>query len=169
MAGSEKGSVEFARADLFNGAICLITPTADTDRRAARVVKNFWTALGGRVLTTTPRDHDLAMSEISHLPHALATVLVNSVSSADILRLAATGFQDTTRIASGTTELWRDIFLSNRQCTVQAIDRFIKQLRDFRSALANNDEEALVKALAAAKKRRDKWISSKYIRREVQG
>ena len=168
MAGSEKTGVEYARADLFVGAPCLVTPMTDTDPKAVRQVKAFWTALGGQVRSLTPEAHDAAMAEVSHLPHALASVLVGSISSSRLLRLAATGFQDTTRIASGDPELWRGIFMTNRACTVLAMDAFIDRLKTFRQALDKKDEDTIVKMLREAKARRDKWIASKYEHREVQ-
>jgi prephenate dehydrogenase len=113
MAGSERRGVEFSRADLFNNASCILTPTDRTDAEALRRVDQFWRDLGMRTVRLSPQDHDRQLAEVSHLPHALASALV-AIQDEAALKVAGKGFWDTTRIASGDAGLWRDIFLDNR-------------------------------------------------------
>lgn len=141
MAGSEKTGVAVARADLFQGATCIVTRTAQTDASSADVVERFWQALGCRVVRHSPSDHDRLVALISHLPHAAAAALV-AVQDAASLDLHGKGFLDSTRIAAGDPELWRDIFTDNRDNVLGAIDRLIEELSRVRTQVAN-DPKAL--------------------------
>jgi prephenate dehydrogenase len=161
MAGAEKTGVAAARADLFTGAICVVTPTAQTNGRALRQVEQLWKAVGARVLRLAPAEHDDLVSRSSHLPHVLAAELANFVLSPEHPRqqavLCANGFRDTTRIASGSPEMWRDIALANRRYLLRALHAFNGQLRDFRRALQAGDAEAIANFYRLAKTRRDRW------------
>jgi prephenate dehydrogenase len=114
MAGSEKRGVEFATADLFENALCIVTPTERTNRDALEKTESFWKTLGMRIKRISPTDHDRLIGNVSHLPHALAATLVDLQEDA-ALELAGKGFLDSTRIAGGDGGLWRDILLDNRQ------------------------------------------------------
>src|SRR5262249_29907036 len=119
MAGGEKAGVLAAREDLFQNAVCVVTPTRKTNKAALKKVTQFWQTVGGRVLTLPPEQHDLLVSRSSHLPHiaaaALARQILNPTQPKQQSLLCATGFRDTTRIASGSPEMWRDIALANRK------------------------------------------------------
>ena len=119
MAGAEKTGVAAARADLFQNAVCVLTPTKKSNATAIRKLEQFWKSLGARVLKLDAAQHDLLVSRSSHLPHVVAATLANLVlnpaSPKMQAQLCATGFRDTTRISSGSPEMWRDIALANRK------------------------------------------------------
>lgn len=149
MAGSEKKGVAVARADLFDGATCIVTPTSGTDSGAADTVAAFWQTLGCRVVRHDPETHDRLVSLVSHLPHAVAAAVV-AVQSDASLDLRGKGFLDSTRVAAGDAELWRDIFTDNRDNVVIAIDRLIAELATLSRTLRSNDPAALQQWLAQA-------------------
>ena len=113
MAGSEQAGFSAARADLFEGAAVILTPTKHTHAETKRLAEKFWTSLGARLYSLSPEAHDHAVAEISHMPHLAAAVLAAQVSG-ESLDLAAGGFRDTTRVASGSSELWTEILWANR-------------------------------------------------------
>ena len=154
MAGSERKGVAHARADLFAGATCVVTPTPDTPACAVRRVKRLWKDLGMRVLTMSPAAHDRAVSRVSHLPHALAGLLVMLAKPGDF-GIAASGFRDATRLAGGDPEMWRDIFLTNRQAIVAAIDDLDESLMHVRDLVELGDAKGLEEFFTAARRRRD--------------
>ena len=158
MAGSERKGPGFARADLFHGATCILTPTHVTPPEVAEKVRTLWQRMGMRTVTMTPARHDRVIARVSHLPHALASLLMLLPEMAD-LDVSATGFRDTTRLASGDPEMWRDIFLTNRAGILRALDDFHKSLRGLRELVADGDGKGLEEFFAAAKKRRDTTIA----------
>ena len=158
MAGSERKGPSFARADLFHGATCILTPTAITPPDVVERVRTLWQKMGMRTVTMTPARHDRVVARVSHLPHALASLLMLLPELAD-LDVSATGFRDTTRLASGDPEMWRDIFLTNRPGILRALDDFDESLRGLRSLVADGDGVGLEQFFAAAKKRRDTTIA----------
>jgi len=160
MAGSEKRGVEFARADLFRGARCILTPGPSTDADALEAVDRFWQALGMSTTTLSPEDHDRLVCEISHLPHALAASLVTMQVDA-ALPLAGKGFLDATRIAGGDGALWRDIFLDNRDNLAAAIKDFRGTLDEFLKLLDPARADDLAKWLDAAAARRAALLAEK--------
>lgn len=113
MAGSEKKGIDFARPDLYDGAACVLTPTAGTHPTAIARVEAFWTKLQCRVHRMDPETHDQVLAYISHLPHLLAVNLV-AIQPKGSAEIAAGGFRDMTRIAAGDPVMWRDIFVDNR-------------------------------------------------------
>jgi prephenate dehydrogenase len=121
-------------------------------------VEAFWRSLGARVLRMSPDEHDRAVAEISHLPHLLASALAASADPEDLL-LAAKGWRDTTRVAAGDVELWRQIFSGNRRHVLQSLDKFEKVLSEFRQALEGNDPAELVRLLELGKRNRDSVAS----------
>ncbi len=154
MAGSEKTGVEFAKKDLLEGSPCIVTRTARTDRRALRKVAGFWKALGAKVDVMDPREHDRAVSLISHLPHIVAFTLAGAVPAKE-LRYAAEGFKDTTRVAASDPELWSDIFLTNKAEVIKAARLFRKYYDPLIAAIGKGDRRRIIKALAKARKNRD--------------
>jgi prephenate dehydrogenase len=162
MAGAERMGVAAARGDLFNNAVCVVTPSTETNKTAVEKVDELWRAVGARTLQLSPELHDELVSRSSHLPHVLAATLANAVLDPKQPKqqgeLCANGFRDTTRIASGSPEMWRDIALANRENLVTALDSFVKDLREFRRVLKAKDEKAIAKFFEIAKKRRDQWV-----------
>jgi prephenate dehydrogenase len=163
MAGAEKTGVSAARADLFVDAVCVVTPTSKSNGAAARRVGQFWESMGGRLLTLTPETHDALVSRSSHLPHVVAATLASYVLGPGRPKhqaaLCANGFRDTTRIASGSPEMWRDIALANRRNLSIAVDAFIADLRKLQRSLAKSDVKAVTTFFETAKRRRDDWCS----------
>jgi prephenate dehydrogenase len=161
MAGGEEMGVLAAETELFVNAICVVTPTSNSKPDALRKVEQFWKSLGGRPLRLTPQAHDQLVSRSSHLPHvvaaALATQVLNPKSPGRQAALCANGFRDTTRIASGSPEMWRDIALANRRNLARAVDAFVSELNKFRRVLKKSDAKAVLKYLETAKARRDQW------------
>ncbi len=162
MAGSEKAGVLASRADLFQGAVCVITPTPQTSGPSLRRIHALWEAVGGRVLQLTPEEHDVFVSRSSHLPHVLATELVHAVLGGHRPvtqhELCATGFKSATRLASGSPEMWRDIALANRAALLEILGEYQTHLADFQRLLSSGDGSALLQRFVAAKRLRDGWL-----------
>ena len=163
MAGGEKIGVLAAKADLFVNAACVITPSKKSSAAAVCKVEKFWKSLGARTLRLDAAQHDLVVSRSSHLPHVVAATLAGLVLDSKQPRqqaaLCATGFRDTTRIASGSPEMWRDIVLANRKNVSQSVDAFVAELKIFQAALKKSDGKGVEKFFATAKSRRDNWCA----------
>lgn len=163
MAGGEKMGVLAAKADLFVNAMCVVTQAKNSNVKAVAAVEKFWQSLDARTLRLDPAQHDVAVSRASHLPHVVAATLASLVlepkAAKTQAQLCATGFRDTTRIASGSPEMWRDIALANRKNISQSVDQFISELKKFQSALGKSDSAAVEKFFATAKVRRDNWCA----------
>ena len=161
MAGSEKIGLAAARANLFDNAICLVTPGNGTPPAAVAAVENFWRDVGACPMRMTPETHDDLVGRSSHLPHVVAAELANYVLSPahpkEQAAVCATGFRDTTRIASGSPEMWRDIALANRKNLGRVLGVFIEDLQEFQIALERQDVTAVEEFFAKAKQRRDHW------------
>jgi prephenate dehydrogenase len=161
MAGGEKTGVASARENLFEKAVCVLTPAKKSNAIAIHKLEQFWKSLGARVLKLPPEQHDLFASRTSHLPHivaaALANLVLNPTNPKLQSQLCANGFRDTTRIASGSPEMWRDITLSNRKNLARSLDVFISELQKFQRVLKNADAKAISKTFETAKSRRDSW------------
>jgi prephenate dehydrogenase len=160
MAGSEKRGVEFARADLFQNALCILTPTAKTEAGAVSGVEEFWKKLGMRTTRLSPDEHDRLLAQVSHLPHALAAALV-SLQSEEALTLAGKGFLDATRIAGGDGALWRDILMDNRDNVLASIGALKKHLGELEKLLTGGGQDELAKWLDRAAARRAKLLEQK--------
>jgi len=163
MAGAEKTGVSAANVDLFVNAICVVTPTRKSNPKAVRKVEQFWKSLGARTLQLTPEQHDLFVSRSSHLPHviaaALASHVLNPVQPKQQVVLCANGFRDTTRIASGSPEMWRDIALANRKNLRRTLGNYVSDLKKFQRILAKADAKAVTRFFETAKNRRDHWCA----------
>jgi len=154
LAGSEKSGLNFVNKDLFKDAYCLLTKTPNTDSKAFKKIKIFWRRIGMRVVSMNAKQHDKIISKISHLPHAVSASLSNTCRGID-LSLAAGGFKDTTRISSGSPELWKDIFLTNRKNLARDINMLKKELSKLETALIRGDEKKILYFLKKAKGVRD--------------
>ena len=160
MAGSERRGPAYARADLLAGATCILTPTSQTPPASVRRVEAFWRALGMRTVQMSPQDHDRAVAEISHLPQALASLLM-LLPKAGHLKIAAGGFRDMTRLAGSDAQMWRDIFLTNPGPILDVLDRFGHSLTRLREMVKRGDSRGLEKFFAASKSRRRKTVAPK--------
>ena len=162
MAGSEKMGVSAARVDLFQNAICVVTPTATSPAERVDETEALWREVGGRIMRMSPEMHDQLVARSSHLPHVLAanlTAFVLGDGSVEQAKLCANGFKDSTRIASGSPEMWRDIVLMNRENLKNGLEEFSSKLDEFRDLL-EKDDPALVEAFFQhAKELRDTWVN----------
>lgn len=154
LAGSEKTGPAYADADLFERRVAILTPTNATRAEDFDLVERFWSSLGSAVIRMAADEHDRAIAATSHLPHAVASVLAASLPE-EYFRLTSTGFRDTSRLASGSPRLWKEVFALNRDYVVAALGRYGQQLERLRRAIEENDETALENLLVQAKKNRD--------------
>ena len=161
IAGAETMGVSAARADLFHNAICVVTPTAHSNLDCVGRLETFWADIGARPLRLPPDLHDDLVSRSSHLPHVVAAELASYVLSPahpkEQAMLCATGFRDTTRIASGSTEMWRDIALANRKNLARVLGVFIEDLQEFQLALEKQDVNAIEEFFEEARQRHEAW------------
>lgn len=161
MAGGEKIGMAHARADLFENAVSVITPTAATSPSALRSVDELWKGVGCNTLLMSPERHDDLVSRSSHLPHVVAAELASYVlspaHSKEQAQLCAGGFRDTTRVASGSPEMWRDICMANQKNLTRVLGVFIESLQEFQHTLATGDAAGVEEFFHKAKERRDEW------------
>lgn len=153
IAGSERQGVAHARADLFEGRACVLTPTGRTAADRLGRARRFWESIGCRVTEMAPADHDRALAQTSHLPHAVAAALAAAVP-VELLGLAAGAYRDGTRVAAADAGLWAGIFLDNREAVLDALAAFRDQLGRLEAALDAADEDALRRLWEAARTRR---------------
>jgi prephenate dehydrogenase len=156
MAGSNLSGFQVSRADLFDGATVILTPTDRTSLETVKRVTEFWEAVGGRVTVMDPVTHDRAVAAISHLPHLVVDALVAAVLDMDprFLEVAARGFKDTTRIAASDPVVWREIFQQNRRALGEALGRFRGALDTLETLLDAGDDTAIEAALERIRKTR---------------
>jgi prephenate dehydrogenase len=161
MAGAEKTGVLAARVDLFRNAVCALTPVPGSNAEAVQQLEKFWRTLGARLVKLTPELHDELVARSSHLPHVVAAELANYVlhpnHPPEQPVLCANGFRDTTRIASGSPEMWRDIALANGGHLSCVLDVFIEDLQKLRRAIESGDAKTVEEFFVTAKQRRDAW------------
>ena len=155
MAGSEVNGIEGARPDLFKGAHWILCPDADTPAEHFPRLHELVTSIGARVIALPREDHDEAVAVVSHVPHIMASSLVQLASRhADdqqaLMRLAAGGFKDSTRIAAGSPELWCGIAFDNKDALSDGLDEIQGIIGAFADALASDDRAALTVLLADA-------------------
>lgn len=157
MAGSEKAGLEAARADLYEQAVCILTPTPNSDASALNHVHAFWETLGCRTVTLSPADHDDAVGRVSHLPHAVAAALVHAITrhSTDPLALAGGGYRDSTRIAASQPAMWSEILLSNKAALLAGLADLTDSLADLKTMILSDDATGLEAYLRRAKDLRD--------------
>ncbi len=158
MAGSEKSGMENARDDLFERRTCFVTPLEESNPQSVEIVVAFWRHLNSDVVTIGPEAHDEIVAHISHLPHVLASTLCDFLGRKDSswVKYAGGGLRDTTRVASGNTEMWREILQQNRHEILRALREYQDELHAFQTALANEDYYLARHILDRGKAYRDK-------------
>jgi prephenate dehydrogenase len=166
IAGSEQRGVEFARDDLFDGAMCILTTTKKSSREAARALRGFWSQLGCLVKSMTPRDHDRIFANVSHIPHLAAAALLNANDGRE-LKFAGKGFIDTSRVASGPANIWADVLLTNADNAVRGIDRIAAELSKFKKAIRERNRRQIERLLEKARDKRSKLIDYKIEQKEL--
>jgi cyclohexadieny/prephenate dehydrogenase len=141
VAGTEHSGPDAAFLELFRGRHCILTPIEDTAPDAVAAVGAMWRAIGMQVETMTPEHHDRVLAITSHLPHLIAYTIVGTVADleehlqSEVLRYAAGGFTDFTRIAGSDPVMWRDVFLSNREAVLEMLGRFTEDLAALQRAI----------------------------------
>jgi len=156
MAGSEQDGVDGARADLFDGATWVLTPVDATDDDAFATLRALVASLGAEPVALAPDRHDRMVALVSHVPHLTAATLMQladerSEEHRALLRLAAGGFRDMTRIASGHPGIWPDICAENRDAIVEELGHLIDALSEVREIVADGERSALTDRLERAR------------------
>ncbi|CAN5356259.1 prephenate dehydrogenase [soil metagenome] len=156
MAGSELEGLDGADASMFEGAVWVLTPVAHSDDTSFAAVAGVVASLGAEVVALSPERHDEVVAVVSHVPHLTAATLMGlaadrSHEHAALLRLAAGGFRDMTRIASGHPDIWLDICAENRPAITSALDALIAGLTDVRRVIDLDDRDALLDRLVRAR------------------
>ncbi len=160
MAGKEKVKLEQAEAELFKDRIWVLTKNSKTSQKAMESIKEIVRLLDGEIIVMDVKTHDLAVAGISHMPLAIAASLVNAIADADKAKeemksCAASGFRDTTRIASGDPVLGVDMFTTNKKAVLKMISAFKKSLSQLEGLIKESDADGIEKLLEKAKGFRD--------------
>ncbi len=161
IAGAARTGPEAADASLYHGRTVILTPLAENSAASRELVSRAWQACGADVLDMDAEAHDRVLASVSHLPHLLSAVYMEQVATAHDaatrLELAGSGFRDFTRIAAGSPEMWRDIFLSNRDAMLAELASVRGVLDRAERAIADGDGQALLTLLDTAARARRNW------------
>ena len=168
MAGSEQDGIEGADERIFDGAVWVLTPTEGTEDLGLRELQTVLSSMGCDVVTMTPERHDALVAIVSHVPHLTAASLMcladdRALDDAPLLRLAAGGFRDMTRIAAGHPDIWLDICEENRDAIVTVLDEFADRISHIRDVVAESDRDGLTDLLSQARRARTN-LPSRYVR-----
>ncbi|NIQ03622.1 MAG: prephenate dehydrogenase/arogenate dehydrogenase family protein, partial [Nitrospinaceae bacterium] len=160
IAGGEQSGVEASDPDLFQGAQCIVTPTAATDAQALQRIVHLWTEVGMEVVEMDADEHDRVFGAVSHLPHVIAFALMNTIGAVktknypDVSTFSGGGLKDITRIASSHPVMWRDICLTNKEPILHLIDQFQETLNRIRTGIDRDDAAGLEKEFETANRYR---------------
>lgn len=156
MAGGEKGGIDHARRDLFDGAACLLTNDEQQPDLVCQAVEHFWRELGCRTSWTSATEHDAIVARVSHFPHVLASVgAMIGLEKPEWGGFSGGGLRDTTRVAAGNPPMWAEILLENRDLVGELLQQARAEIETLSQLLQSQQTEALEAWLAEAKKRRD--------------
>jgi prephenate dehydrogenase len=172
IAGAETAGVEHARADLFEDSTWFVTPTPTTTGTGLERLMRFAKSLGARPHAVDAAAHDRLLADISHLPHVLANALVTQAAGSihgedGTISVVGPSFRDATRVAGANSEIWRDIYLSNHDALVPAIDSVIGRLQQFRDALAAGDADEIVRINELARSDREALLERDLVGEDV--
>ena len=149
LAGTEHSGPESGFATLFDRRWCLIVPPEGTDPEAIRILTEYWQGLGSFVDVMDPDHHDLVLAVTSHCPHLIAYTMVGvaddlrRVTDSEVIKYSAAGFRDFTRIAASDPTMWRDVFLNNKDATLEILGRFTEELFALQRAIRQGDGDML--------------------------
>ena len=149
VAGTEYSGPEAGFSELFRGRWTILTPPEGTDPQAVERLRAFWTGLGAKVEMMAPDHHDMVLAITSHVPHLIAYNIVGTaahleeVTESEVMKFAAGGFRDFTRIAASDPTMWRDVFLNNKQAVLEMLGRFSEDLTALQRAIRFGDGDAL--------------------------
>ena len=150
LAGTEHSGPESGFASLFDNRWCLLTDHESADKKAQNKVMSFWKSLGANVEFMDADHHDLVLAVTSHAPHLIAYTMVGvaddlgKVTDSEVIKYSAAGFRDFTRIAASDPVMWRDVFLSNKEATLEILGRFTEELFDLQRAIRTGNGEKLL-------------------------
>ena len=165
IAGTEYNGPEAGFASMFQDRWCVLTPNG-ADDAAVQNLTAFWAAIGSQVTVMDPAHHDLVLATTSHVPHLIAYTLVGTavdmeeVTRSEVVKFSAGGFRDFTRIASSDPVMWRDVFLANREATLEVVDRFIEDLSALKRAIRWEDGETLLQHFSKTRDIRQKIVDA---------
>ncbi|MDD4872222.1 MAG: prephenate dehydrogenase/arogenate dehydrogenase family protein [Kiritimatiellae bacterium] len=159
IAGSDETGLDAARVDLYEGEAVVVTPTGMKIDKAVTSVRRMWEGVGARVFIMGPKEHDKTIARTSHLPHLVASMLVNTVyrNETEAWRFCGTGFRDATRIAAGSEEIWHDILKSNQRAVLQELSEFEKVFKKVSSMVKKSNFTGLRNYLADCRQKRLKF------------
>jgi cyclohexadieny/prephenate dehydrogenase len=149
LAGTEHSGPRSGFAELFDNRWCILVPVEDTDNDALTDLRSFWEALGSNVEVMDAQHHDLVLAVTSHAPHLIAYTMVGvaddlrRVTDKEVINFSAAGFRDFTRIAASDPTMWRDVFLNNKEATLEILGRFTEELFDLQRAIRGGDGDYL--------------------------
>ncbi|MCF6444122.1 prephenate/arogenate dehydrogenase family protein [Nereida sp. MMG025] len=149
LAGTEHSGPTSGFAELFDGRWCLIVPSDGADEAAVAKLRALWEGMGSKVNTMDAEHHDLVLAVTSHAPHLIAYTMVGvaddlqRVSDSEVINYSATGFRDFTRIAASDPTMWRDVFLTNKEATLEILGRFTEELFALQRAIRTGDGDHL--------------------------
>lgn len=156
IAGKEKSGVLAATGSLFKGSRTILTPIEKTDQISLKAVASLWSGIGSNVSEENPFDHDRILGVVSHLPHVVAYALMEtlthpSLESMNPVEYSAGGLRDFTRIAGSSSEMWRDIFLLNREAVLEGIDLYQEAIEKIKKRIISTDGDGLLEIFEHAK------------------
>ncbi len=160
IAGTEHSGPESGFAELYDNRWCILTPAPETDPEATARLKAFWEGLGSNVEIMDADHHDMVLAITSHVPHLIAFNIVNTashlerVTDSEVIKFSAGGFRDFTRIAASDPTMWRDVFLNNREATLEMLARFTEDLIHLQRAIRYGDGETLFDLFTEARQTR---------------
>ena len=150
IAGTENSGPESGFAGLFKNGWCILTPNKNTSKNSVKIIKNMWQLVGMKVDIMDSNYHDEVLAITSHIPHIIAYSIVGTIANLqttikkEVIKYAASGFRDFTRIAASDPIMWRDIILYNRQSILKMLNLFKKDLSKLEYAIENNDDKFLL-------------------------
>jgi cyclohexadieny/prephenate dehydrogenase len=149
LAGTEHSGPRSGFAELFDNRFCIIVPVEGADRAAVDRVSELWRGMGSNVDEMDPDHHDLVLAVTSHTPHLIAYTMVgvaddlSRVTDSEVIKYSAAGFRDFTRIAASDPTMWRDVFLNNKDATLEILGRFTEELFALQRAIRQGDGDHL--------------------------
>lgn len=157
IAGTENSGPEAGFAELFKGRWCILTPPPGTDAKAVERVAKLWRSAGMEIAVMPAEHHDRVLAITSHVPHLIAYTIVNTVSDlestmrADVIKFAASGFRDFTRVAGSDPTMWRDVFLANKDAVLEMMGRLYEDIALLQKAIRHDDGDTLHKVFARSR------------------
>jgi len=167
IAGTENSGPDAGFAELFQGRWCVLTPPEGTSARAVARVARFWRRAGMEIATMSPAHHDRVLAITSHVPHLIAYTIVSTVSDleetmrAEVIKFAASGFRDFTRVAGSDPTMWRDIFLSNKDAVLEMTGRLYEDIALLQKAIRHGDGDTLHRVFSRSRRVRRGIVQAK--------